>query len=106
MTNLLDEPTHWRQRAEQMIAMAQGIADAAAKETMLNIAAGYEKLAQRPRASGGYAQAANRAIASGQLRRARQAACAAGPSRRNAVTSLPETVLRKVPSEHRVSILH
>ena len=47
MSRLLDEPAHWRERAEEIIALADKVHDPAAKETMLNIAAGYEKLAQR-----------------------------------------------------------
>ena len=47
MSRLLSEPEHWGQRAEQMIALADGATDPVAKETMLSIAAGYEKLAQR-----------------------------------------------------------
>jgi hypothetical protein len=50
MSRLLDEPAHWRQRAEQMVAMAKTAPDAAAKETMLSMAAEYEKLAQRAEA--------------------------------------------------------
>jgi hypothetical protein len=47
LSRLLNEPEHWRQRAEQMITMADGLTDPVAKETMLSVAAGYERLAQR-----------------------------------------------------------
>jgi len=40
MPRLLDEPDHWRDRAEEMIAMADGATDQAAKDTLLSIAAG------------------------------------------------------------------
>jgi hypothetical protein len=44
---LLNDPEHWRQRAEEARAIADGIADPEAKRTMLGIAQGYERLAQR-----------------------------------------------------------
>jgi hypothetical protein len=44
---LLNDPERWRQRAEQARAIADGIADPEAKRTMLGIAQGYERLAQR-----------------------------------------------------------
>jgi hypothetical protein len=40
-------PRHWRERAEQMIALADGATDPVVWETMLSVAAGYEQLAQR-----------------------------------------------------------
>jgi hypothetical protein len=46
-TSLIQEPQHWRERADQMLALADKATDTVAKETMLSIAAGYEHLAQR-----------------------------------------------------------
>ena len=47
MPSLMEEPQHWRDRAEQMIALADQASDPITKEMMLSVAAGYEKLAQR-----------------------------------------------------------
>jgi Arc/MetJ family transcription regulator len=47
MPSLMEEPQHWRERAEQMIELADQASDAVAKETMLSIAAAYENLATR-----------------------------------------------------------
>ena len=44
---LLNDPEHWRQRAEEARAIVDGIADPEARRTMLGIAQGYERLAQR-----------------------------------------------------------
>jgi hypothetical protein len=44
---LLNDPEHWRQRAEEARAIADGIADPEAKRTMLRIAEGYDHLAER-----------------------------------------------------------
>ena len=46
MTSLLDDPEHWRSRAEEARTVAEQLADPEAKRTMLRIATDYEKLAQ------------------------------------------------------------
>jgi hypothetical protein len=38
-------PAHWRKRADEQRSMARGIQDDSAKQTMLDIAAAYERLA-------------------------------------------------------------
>ena len=40
-----DDAEHWRRRADEMRAVAKGILDPS-KQTMLEIALGYERLAQ------------------------------------------------------------
>jgi len=40
-------PAHWRQRAEEARNMAHQIADDTARHDMLEIAASYERIAQR-----------------------------------------------------------
>jgi hypothetical protein len=45
--SLIDELQRWRDRAEEMLTMADEATDPVVKQTMLNIAAGYELLAQR-----------------------------------------------------------
>jgi len=59
----INDPKHWRDRAEAMRALAEETADANARETMLRVAADYEKLAERAarRASGASAQRSSRA---------------------------------------------
>jgi hypothetical protein len=47
MPRLIDAPEHWRERAEEMITFADQTNDRLAKETLLDIAAGYELLARR-----------------------------------------------------------
>ena len=47
MSSILDEPEHWRERAEEMLTRADQTNDPVAKEMMLNIASGYERLAER-----------------------------------------------------------
>lgn len=42
-----DNSKHWRMRAAEARAMADAITDTIAKQTMLGIAASYEKLARR-----------------------------------------------------------
>jgi hypothetical protein len=46
MTLLLDDPQHWRSRAEEARTVAEQLADPDAKRTMLRIAADYERLAE------------------------------------------------------------
>ena len=43
----INDPEHWRARAEEMRRLAENINDAATKEMMLRIACDYEKLAVR-----------------------------------------------------------
>jgi hypothetical protein len=47
MPALLDDPEHWRSRAEEARAVAEQLSDPEAKRTMLRIAADYEQLAER-----------------------------------------------------------
>ena len=44
---LMNDPEHWRDRAEEARRIAEDMADAEAKRMMLGIADGYEKLAAR-----------------------------------------------------------
>ena len=44
------DPTHWAKRAEEMRALAATITDETARKQMLDIAAGYDKLADRAEA--------------------------------------------------------
>ena len=43
----INDPKHWRHRAEEARAMAESLTDPEAKQLMLNVAADYEKLAKR-----------------------------------------------------------
>ena len=43
----INDPKHWRYRAEEALAMAESLTDPEAKQLMLNVAADYEKLAKR-----------------------------------------------------------
>jgi hypothetical protein len=47
MPSLLDNPKHWRERAEAARTVADQVEDPAAKTMMLNIANSYDRLAQR-----------------------------------------------------------
>jgi len=49
----INNPEHWRARAEQARAQAEQMADPQAKEAMLRIAKDYEKLAHRAAARSG-----------------------------------------------------
>ena len=43
----INDPKHWRYRAEEARAMAESMTDPEAKRLMLNVAADYERLAKR-----------------------------------------------------------
>jgi hypothetical protein len=43
----INDPEHWRQRARDMRKLAEGVKDDAARQTMLRIAADYDRLAER-----------------------------------------------------------
>jgi hypothetical protein len=43
----LEDPAHWRFRAEEARGMAEHIADPKSKQMMLDVAADYERLAKR-----------------------------------------------------------
>jgi hypothetical protein len=47
MTTNVDDPAHWRSRAEQARALAKHVPDAASRQLMLNMARDYEHLAKR-----------------------------------------------------------
>ena len=46
MTSLLDDPEHWRSRAEEARSVAEQLSDPESRRTMLRIAADYERLAE------------------------------------------------------------
>jgi len=43
----IDDPNYWRSRADEARAIADQLNDTDAKRTMLDIAAGYERMAAR-----------------------------------------------------------
>jgi len=45
--NFINDPTHWRARAEEMRTLAEHLKDDQARDTMLRLAADYDRLAQR-----------------------------------------------------------
>jgi hypothetical protein len=46
-TSIINDPEHWRNRAEEARTLADQMSDEASKQTMLRIAADYERLAER-----------------------------------------------------------
>ena len=47
MTSFINDPEHWRNRAEEARTLAEQMNDEMSKQTMLRIAADYERLAER-----------------------------------------------------------
>ena len=47
MKALINDPEHWRARAEEARTIAEAMRDAQARESMLRVALEYENLAQR-----------------------------------------------------------
>ena len=43
----INDPKHWRYRAEEARAMAESMTNPEAEQLMLNVAADYERLAKR-----------------------------------------------------------
>jgi hypothetical protein len=43
----INDPKHWRYRAEEARAMAESMTNPEAKQLMLNVAADYERLTKR-----------------------------------------------------------
>ena len=48
-SELLNDPKHWRERAEEARSIADQVSDPEAKRTMLRIADDYERLAEHAR---------------------------------------------------------
>jgi hypothetical protein len=46
LLSLLDDPEHWRSRAEEARTIAEQLSDPESKRTMLRIADDYERLAE------------------------------------------------------------
>lgn len=46
MPDVLSDPEHWRERAEESRVIADLLSDAKARAILIEIAAGYERLAQ------------------------------------------------------------
>jgi len=49
--SIVDDPAHWRRRAEEARRVADQLDDPIAKKTMLDIALSYEQLAAKARAA-------------------------------------------------------
>jgi hypothetical protein len=52
MSSSIDEPKHWRARADEALRIAEQMGTFASKEMMLRVAANYERLAQDAEADG------------------------------------------------------
>jgi hypothetical protein len=48
-TSILDDPEHWRQRAEESRLIAEQLDDPVARAAMLRIAEDYERIAEQAR---------------------------------------------------------
>ena len=46
-TSFINDPEHWRNRAEEACTLADQMSDEMSKQTMLRIAADYDRLAER-----------------------------------------------------------
>lgn len=46
MADLLNDPDHWRQRAEEARTRAEGFTDASSRQAMFQIAENYDQLAR------------------------------------------------------------
>jgi hypothetical protein len=46
-TSFVNDPEHWRNRAEEARTLADQMSDETSKQTMLRIAADYDRLAER-----------------------------------------------------------
>ena len=58
-SHFINDPEHWRHRAQEMRVLADGIKDLASKETMLRIAKDYDRLAERAEERSGGAPHSN-----------------------------------------------
>jgi hypothetical protein len=47
MMSTINDPKHWRLRAEEMRTLAEGMKDKVAREMVVRIASDYDKLAKR-----------------------------------------------------------
>jgi hypothetical protein len=45
--SFINDPEHWRDRAEEMRTLAEGMRDQVSRQMMLRMVQDYEKLAQR-----------------------------------------------------------
>src|SRR5215831_5972866 len=50
--SFINDPEHWRRRAEEARTIAEQMSDSPSKEAMLRIAKDYERLAERGRTAG------------------------------------------------------
>jgi hypothetical protein len=52
-SSFINDPQHWRERAAEMRKLADSMQDSASKQTMLRMAADYDRLAERAEARTG-----------------------------------------------------